>query len=250
MGGSLRKFAPRREHKERGQIASRKRFGHLEKHKDYVLRAKDYNEKQRQLKRLRERAATRNPDEFYFNMERSQMKDGVHIEERKQALTTEMQKLIDTQDVNYVKMQRDINRRKIEKLEDELHLADTPRGSHLGPRHTIFVNSEKEVKEFNAAKHFNTLPEFVGRKYNRPTLEVLEKNEIGRPDAKALKKAVTTREARLRELKERLEREEQLKRAESEMLLRKSLKEKGKKKKVGKDHLGLAIYKWKAERKR
>ncbi|KAJ2377952.1 hypothetical protein IW150_001079, partial [Coemansia sp. RSA 2607] len=70
---SLKKFAPRREHKERGQLASRKKLGHLEKHKDYVLRARDYNDKQKQLKRLRERAAARNPDEFYFNMQRSQM---------------------------------------------------------------------------------------------------------------------------------------------------------------------------------
>ncbi|KAJ1933579.1 Small subunit (SSU) processome component, partial [Linderina pennispora] len=62
MVSSLRKFAPRREHKERGQISSRKGLGFLEKHKDYVLRARDYNQKQAQLKRLRERARERNPD--------------------------------------------------------------------------------------------------------------------------------------------------------------------------------------------
>ncbi|KAJ2613355.1 hypothetical protein H4S08_002242 [Coemansia sp. RSA 1365] len=250
MVSSLKKFAPRREHKERGQISSRKHLGHLEKHKDYVLRAQDYREKQRVLKRLRERAATRNPDEFYFNMERSQMKDGVHIEERRQALTMEVQRLMDTQDVTYVKMQRDINRRKIERLQSELHIADTPKGSHLGPRHTVFVDSEEDVRKFKAAEHFNTLPEFIDRKYNRPKIETLESGDIARPTGSMLKKAVKTRVERLQELKDRLEREEQLQRAESEMLLRRSLKEKGARKKVGKDRLGLAIYKWKAERKK
>ncbi|KAJ2022685.1 hypothetical protein IWW57_004430, partial [Coemansia sp. S610] len=51
-------------------------------------------------------------------------------------------------------------------------------------------------------------------------------------------------------LRDRLVRADQLQRAESEMLLRRALKEKGKKKKVGKDRLGLAVYKWKAERKK
>ncbi|KAJ2081199.1 hypothetical protein H4R24_002530 [Coemansia sp. RSA 988] len=250
MVSSLKKFAPRREHKERGQISSRKHLGHLEKHKDYVLRAKDYREKQRVLKRLRERAATRNPDEFYFNMERSQMKDGVHVEERRQALTAEVQRLMDTQDVTYVKMQRDINRRKIERLQSELHFADTPQGSHLGPRHTVFVDSEEEVRKFRPAEHFNTLPEFVGRKYNRPNVDALESGDIARPTGSVLKKATKARVERLQELKDRLEREEQLQRAESEMLLRRSLKEKGAREKVGKDRLGLAIYKWKAERKK
>ncbi|KAJ2252320.1 hypothetical protein IW137_002200 [Coemansia sp. RSA 1287] len=250
MVSSLRKFAPRREHKERGQLSNRKHLGHLEKHKDYVLRAKDYKEKQRVLKRLRERAATRNPDEFYFNMERSQVKDGVHVEDRRTALTAEVQRLMDTQDVTYVKMQRDINRRKIERLQSEVHLADTPQGSHNGPRHTVFVEDESQVREFRPAEHFNTLPEFVHRKHNRPTLETLDQQDIARPAIGTLKRSMRVREERLQELKDRLEREEQLKRAESEMLLRRSLKEKGDKKRVGKDRLGLAIYKWKAERKK
>ncbi|KAJ2004496.1 hypothetical protein GGI04_002218 [Coemansia thaxteri] len=245
MVSSLRKFAPRREHKERGQIASRKKLGFLEKHKDYVLRARDYNEKQRQLKRLRERAAARNPDEFYFNMERSQMQDGVHVEDRKQALSADIQKLMDTQDVTYVKMQRDINKRKIEKLQQELHIIDDAQASH-----TVFVDTKQMVREFDPAKHFDTPEEFVARKHNRPTVQVLEAAEIDRPHENHLKRAVAVREARLLELKDRLGREDQLNRAESEMLLRRALKEKGKKKKVGKDRLGLAVYKWKAERKK
>ncbi|KAJ2022456.1 hypothetical protein GGI06_001807 [Coemansia sp. S85] len=246
MVSSLRKFAPRREHKERGQISSRKKLGFLEKHKDYVLRARDYNEKQRQLKRLRERASTRNPDEFYFNMERSQMQDGVHVEDRKKALPADIQKLMDTQDVTYVKMQRDINKKKIEKLQQDLHIVD----DEDSVRHTVFVDDKQMVKEFDAAKHFGTTEEFVGRRHNRPREKVLEAAEIARPSENHLKRAVKVRETRLVELRDRLVRADQLQRAESEMLLRRALKEKGKKKKVGKDRLGLAVYKWKAERKK
>ncbi|KAJ2173491.1 hypothetical protein GGF45_004379, partial [Coemansia sp. RSA 551] len=86
--------------------------------------------------------------------------------------------------------------------------------------------------------------------HNRPTLETLDQQDIARPATGTLKRSMRVREERLQELKDRLEREEQLKRAESEMLLRRSLKEKGDKKRVGKDRLGLAIYKWKAERKK
>jgi U3 small nucleolar RNA-associated protein 11 len=65
---SLRNAVQRRNHKERGQLASRERLGLLEKKKDYVLRAKDFHSKEKRLKALREKAAQRNPDEFYFKM--------------------------------------------------------------------------------------------------------------------------------------------------------------------------------------
>jgi hypothetical protein len=46
----------------------------LEKHKDYVLRAKDYHSKQERLKAFREKAYFENPDEFYFKMINSKTK--------------------------------------------------------------------------------------------------------------------------------------------------------------------------------
>lgn len=65
---SLRNSLHRRNHKERGQLAHRSKLGILEKHKDYVLRAKDYHSKQDRLTRLKQKAADRNKDEFYFSM--------------------------------------------------------------------------------------------------------------------------------------------------------------------------------------
>ena len=71
---SLRNAVRRREHKERSQPKARQRYGLLEKHKDYVVRAKNYNEKKKKLKSLKEKAFARNPDEFYFKMLTSRTK--------------------------------------------------------------------------------------------------------------------------------------------------------------------------------
>jgi len=67
---SMRNSLHRRNHKERSQLSHRQRFGILEKHKDYVLRARDYHSKQDRIKRLQQKAADRNKDEFYFGMNR------------------------------------------------------------------------------------------------------------------------------------------------------------------------------------
>jgi len=68
MTSSLRNSLHRRNHKERSQLAHRSKLGILEKHKDYVQRARDYHSKQDRLNRLRQKAAERNQDEFYFSM--------------------------------------------------------------------------------------------------------------------------------------------------------------------------------------
>jgi hypothetical protein len=71
---SYRKHIPRKHHRERAQLSGRQKFGFLEKHQDYVKRARDFHKKRDAIRKLKEKAAFRNPDEFYFAMEKTQRK--------------------------------------------------------------------------------------------------------------------------------------------------------------------------------
>lgn len=64
----------RKTNRERAQPLERKSFGLLEKRKDYSIRARDFNMKKERLRVLAEQAALKNPDEFNFHMEKTQMK--------------------------------------------------------------------------------------------------------------------------------------------------------------------------------
>lgn len=96
----------RRNHRERAQPLHRQKLGLLEKHKDYVHRARDYKSKKDRIKKLREKAAFRNKDEFYYGMVKGKTKGGVAVQDRgNEALSVDVVKLLKTQDLGYVKMQ-------------------------------------------------------------------------------------------------------------------------------------------------
>ncbi|EPQ29071.1 uncharacterized protein PFL1_03360 [Pseudozyma flocculosa PF-1] len=123
-GSSLRNAVQRRNHKERSQPVGRQKLGLLEKHKDYVLRAKDHNVKQQRLKRLREIAAMRNKDEFNFGMVRTKTVNGVHVQDRgNEALKNDVVALLKTQDAGYVRLHITKERRKIDKLKERIAIA-------------------------------------------------------------------------------------------------------------------------------
>jgi U3 small nucleolar RNA-associated protein 11 len=65
---TMKKYIPKRKYRERSQLERRKNFGLLEKKQDYKKRAEDYHRKEANYKKLKEKARTRNPDEFYFKM--------------------------------------------------------------------------------------------------------------------------------------------------------------------------------------
>ncbi|KAF7979387.1 hypothetical protein HWV62_42482 [Athelia sp. TMB] len=121
MTSSLRNSLHRRNHKERSQLSNRSRFGHLEKHKDYVLRARDYHSKQDRLTRLKQKASERNKDEFYFGMNKEKTQGGVHIKDRGNvALPADIVKVLKTQDENYIRTMRTAGLKKIDKLKAQL----------------------------------------------------------------------------------------------------------------------------------
>lgn len=103
MTSSLRNSLHRRNHKERSQLAHRAKYGILEKHKDYVLRARDYHAKQDRLNRLKQKAANRNKDEFYFAMKNERTVEGVHVKDRgNTSMPMDMVKLLKSQDQGYI----------------------------------------------------------------------------------------------------------------------------------------------------
>ncbi|KAI1288975.1 U3 small nucleolar RNA-associated protein 11 [Xylaria venustula] len=130
---SLRNAVNRRVHRERDQLQDRKnRYGLLEKHKDYRLRAQDHNRKKAQLKSLRKKAEDRNEDEFYFGMlsrkgpatvlsSGSKKWDGTVAGDRgNKTLDIDVVRLLKTQDMAYIRSVRNVAMKEVRTLEERV----------------------------------------------------------------------------------------------------------------------------------
>lgn len=189
---SIRNAVKRKTHKERAQPANRQRFGLLEKHKDYVLRAKDHNLKKKRLAALQEKAAFRNPDEFYFKMQSMGTNDGVHTRMGGESLDMETALLLKSQDLNYISMKKRVDENKISRLESSLHAITAAEVAPRSNKHTIFFDSDDDLGDFDASKHFDTHPELVDRAVNRPRMEQLEaEEELVKPMSRLARKKVS-----------------------------------------------------------
>ncbi|XP_048355884.1 probable U3 small nucleolar RNA-associated protein 11 [Sphaerodactylus townsendi] len=253
MAAAFKKAAKagQREHRERAQLGSRKHLGILEKKKDYKLRADDYHKKQNALQALRKKALEKNPDEFYFRMTRVQLEDGVHvIKQQEEERTLEQQKLMKTQDLKYIEMKRVAEAKKIERLKSELHLLEAE--GKQPNKHTFFFDSREEVQRFDPATHLNTAPELLGRVYNRPTLETLQKKSIqGTTQPGELQKLARQRRNRYNLLMQRIERERKMFVIAQKLQTRKDLLDKTQKVKMKKETANrAAVYKFEFRRKR
>ncbi|KAL8836682.1 MAG: hypothetical protein Q9170_002814 [Blastenia crenularia] len=157
---SMRNVVQRRNHKERAQPAQRGKWGILEKHKDYSLRARDYNEKKKRLKILREKAAERNPDEFSYGMLSSKTdRHGRRIQDRGNlSLSQDAVKLLKTQDAGYLKTVIQQTRRTREKMEQQCLLNDdnvhtfASKEDIDGGQHVIFAGTREEQQVLNSAQ--------------------------------------------------------------------------------------------------
>jgi U3 small nucleolar RNA-associated protein 11 len=235
---SLRKAAPRRTHKERSQLTSRSSLGLLEKKKDYKQRANDYNKKQNILKKLKVKASTRNPDEFYYGMIKRNTKQG--LVKNTVEFDHEMQLLMKTQDLKYVENARQVNMKKIEKLKSCGFIVNSDKVNHL-----IFTEDEN----FDICKHFDTVPELMKQRENRIKKDALESINVGSVDEDQIEEMVKEREKKVLELDKRLKNQEKLEKAAIEMQKQKFLMGKGAKMKIKRQD-GSEFYKWKPRRQK
>lgn len=270
---SLRNAVKRITHKERSQPQARSHLGLLEKKKDYKLRANDYHLKEEKLKAMRSKAELRNPDEFYFGMNRSAVVDGVHqkmndarMKELKNEIGPDAVKLMKDQDLTYVRMHRQRDLKKVDKMQSEMHFLGAASAKDVGRKHTVFVDSQEDAEHFDLAAHFQTAPQLVTRDFNRrrvsdmisttdenvPSDEIYDKKYLQKQtklNAEQLKKAASERAKSYDELQLRKNRLRQLSMAEAHLNTEKLMRCKGKKRKV-KDAVDgrPAVYKWRKVR--
>lgn len=159
--GGLDKHLKRDAHKERGQLPHRKRLGQLEKHKDYVKRAKRRHEKDAKLLQLKRAAAHRNPDEFNIKMTERVLDPATGKMKKRRRTTAEAERkkeLVENRkSQQYLAHKEYTDRQKIVSLlDDVVGLDAAPQNTH-----TVFVDDDEDVVRFNAAKHFNTTNEML-----------------------------------------------------------------------------------------
>ncbi|CAL4954010.1 unnamed protein product [Urochloa decumbens] len=227
---SLRNALPRRAHKERAQPEARKKFGILEKHKDYVVRARAFHRKEEIIRKLREKAALKNPDEFYFKMVNSTTVGGVHRPKPEANKYTEEELLLlKNKDMGYILQSMQSEKKKIEKLSSTLHELGAKRPN----KHVYFAEDREEAKEIQSR---------IGESSNMPGLDNIP--------SRIKKKTASS----YRELEERKQRLQKLEKLYGDMALQKELKKPGRKRKLREDETvnptSQPVYKWRAQRKR
>eukprot|EP00746_Dinoflagellata_sp_MGD_P164616 gnl/MRDRNA2_/MRDRNA2_93337_c0_seq1.p1 gnl/MRDRNA2_/MRDRNA2_93337_c0~~gnl/MRDRNA2_/MRDRNA2_93337_c0_seq1.p1 ORF type:complete len:251 (+),score=67.00 gnl/MRDRNA2_/MRDRNA2_93337_c0_seq1:113-865(+) len=246
-GGNLKHLHKRRVHLERHQPAARQRLGLLEKHKDYVQRARNFHKKEDTIRKLHEKAYFKNPDEFAHAMINKKIVDGRMRNKDPKALTNEEEKLLESQDQKYIGMRRQIDVKAAAKKASNLHFL----GSAKPESHTIFLDDDDldggKLEDVDAAKVLDTHPDLVASTANRPRLSQLKTMQL---DTETDVSRDTHRS--YRDLLHVKERSKKLTRVLNHLDLRQNLKTKGKRRKVtaSKKDGPDTQYKWMRERKR
>ncbi|KAH9944271.1 small-subunit processome [Epithele typhae] len=239
---SIKNSLHRRNHKERSQLSHRSRLGILEKHKDYVLRARDYHSKRDRLNLLREKAATRNKDEFYFSMTREKTEGGVHVKDRgNEALPTDIVKVLKTQDENYLRTMRAAGLKKIDRIKSQLmqlanlvHSADEDgiaRERAATSRQASSSASPQDGSLETVSERMDVdmgwkTPESFARKKGKSRASA-EDDSITSVDASQTEETPNHRARLLKELSARLVRDRQLRYAERELEMQRHLMNSG-----------------------
>lgn len=189
MSSSMRNAVHRRNHRERAQPHERRKLGLLEKHKDYSERAKDYNKKQAYLKTLRNKAAERNEDEFYFGMmsrkgpqSRINGKDWsgtVKKDQSHKKLAVDKVRLLKTQDIKYIRTMKQVAAKEVAKLREQVVLT---KGFDNIDKEDDQVDDSDEEEEFNP-EDSDSDDEFSSSNQKTPRKIVFADGEEERQDA-------------------------------------------------------------------
>lgn len=160
MSSSMANAVKRKTHKERSQPAGRQKYGLLEKHKDYVERAKNFHAKEKAIKTLKRKAEERNPDEFYFAMESARTKNGVHDGRLTEAnkYSQEQLALMKTQDVKYLSLKATSEANKAKRLKASLHFIGA-----TGPTVVAAARPPQQQRDMPAPPAL-AVPEVVARR--------------------------------------------------------------------------------------
>lgn len=154
--GGLNKHIKSVVHKERAQPAKRRQLGPLEKRKDYVKRAEKRKQRVKRVQQIKRAAAQRNPDEFNVKMTQYSTDTGTGKIRKEEKRNTEasLAAAIKAGQVDAKYLER--------KASDDLHrardLTAVVGGLDAAPqgRHTVFVDSHRDVASFRAERHFDT----------------------------------------------------------------------------------------------
>ena len=223
-----------REHRERAQPANRSRLGLLEKKKDYILRARDFQSKKKRLQSMKVKAAYKNPDEFYFGMVKSRVDKAsgkVRAEAEHEKLSGEVIKLMKSQDLKHIQEMIRVNEGKLEGFRAEHAIV-------IGE--TFRENEGQKIKKGNHVKFIQDDEELADL--------ILDHTEI--PESEPIKIDSSPRDQIVQEHQARLDRIKTLKLAERKLLQEKLAVAKGRKRKVAEDSNGIAVYKFDQERKK
>lgn len=229
-----------REHRERAQPANRARLGLLEKKKDYILRARDFQSKKKRLHAMKVKAAYKNPDEFYFGMVKSRVDKAsgkVRSEGEHEKMSGEVIRLMKSQDLKHIQEMIRVNEGKLEAFKAEHAITIGSSGSAVKKgKHVKFIEDDEELADM--------------------ILDTQESENQSESDAESDSKSqdpkdpMNAKDQILQEYQARVDRITTLKLAERKLLQEKLAAAKGRKRKVAEDANGIAVYKFDQERKK
>ncbi|KAK9460422.1 uncharacterized protein V1516DRAFT_676595 [Lipomyces oligophaga] len=258
---SLKFNVQHKEHRERAQPANRRKWGLLEKHKDYVLRARDFHSKEAKLKILREKASLRNPDEFYFAMHNARTNgkgSKLGNKETSQILSADQMKLLRSQDDGYLTTLLQQESKAIERLKQRLAFTNGDWLSESGQHDHDTSDLEHSDSYDDDGKISGPRKSLAKRKNNSVSPKILKfadstehASEIAQTSEGNLTKAsfAPSNERVAKLLKQHEQRKIQIESVLREAQLQRQLLTKGPKRKIIKND-GSIVYKWAPRRKR